>query len=531
MTLNRRGASPRPAVALAAVVLAGSLLAACGGTSTPSSGAQASESPVPGGTLTFAMSNLTPTLDPTVLAGGGTVGSIELQAIYDTLMVFDEKTGTYVGHTAQSLTPNADFTVWTLKLKPDIKFTDGTAYDADAVKFNIDRNIAPTSKASDKALLTTFLASTTVVDPTTVTFTLKQGWAQFPYVLSDEAGMIASPKQVQALGANFVSTVSPAGAGPFKMTSYKPGSQLSVARNDSYYGTKPYLDAINFVAPPADTQVAEKNVAGKQFDVAYTTDSLAGQSAKNDGLDVLTVPSNADLVVIMNSAKGSPLNNVAVRQAVAAAIDPQQINTRVYQGALQLSPNLLTPGSVYDPKVAGPKFDLDKAKSLVTQAKASGFDGKVTLTVGTDPTSTNWATTMKAMLDRAGFETSLIPMPSANIVSQVLVKKDFQMASWGMSFDDSNAYFRLFQSFNSAAPRYGYSSPAMDAALAKLQVASSKADVTAAMGDISKILNQDVPFLSLAYGTHMIMSNKNVHGLVLTSNQAVLLGGVWVSKS
>jgi len=105
------------------------------------------------------------------------------------------------------------------------------------------------------------------------------------------------------------------------------------------------------------------------------------------------------------------------------------------------------------------------------------------------------------------------------------------MASWGMSFDDSNAYFRLFQSFNSAAPRYGYSSPAMDAALAKLQVASSKADVTAAMGDISKILNQDVPFLSLAYGTHMIMSNKNVHGLVLTSNQAVLLGGVWVSKS
>jgi len=175
MTLNRRGASPRPAAALAAVVLAGSLLAACGGTSTPSSGAQASESPVPGGTLTFAMSNLTPTLDPTVLAGGGTVGSIELQAIYDTLMVFDEKTGTYVGHTAQSLTPNADFTVWTLKLRPGITFTDGTAYDADAVKFNIDRNIAPTSKASDKALLTTFLASTTVVDPMTVTFTLKQG--------------------------------------------------------------------------------------------------------------------------------------------------------------------------------------------------------------------------------------------------------------------------------------------------------------------------------------------------------------------
>ena len=89
MTLNRRGASPRPAAALAAVVLAGSLLAACGGKSTPSNGSQASESPVPGGTLTFAMSNLTPTLDPTVLAGGGTVGSIELQAIYDSLMVFD----------------------------------------------------------------------------------------------------------------------------------------------------------------------------------------------------------------------------------------------------------------------------------------------------------------------------------------------------------------------------------------------------------------------------------------------------------
>ena len=64
---------------------------------------------------------------------------MELAAIYDTLMRFDPLTGKYEPLTAESMTPNADFTVWTLKLKPGVKFTDGTDYNVDAVKFTLDR--------------------------------------------------------------------------------------------------------------------------------------------------------------------------------------------------------------------------------------------------------------------------------------------------------------------------------------------------------------------------------------------------------
>ncbi len=68
------------------------------------------------------------------------VGATEMAAIYDTVVRWNPATGSYDPRTAESLTPNADFTVWTLKLKTGIKFTDVTDYDADAVKFSLDRH-------------------------------------------------------------------------------------------------------------------------------------------------------------------------------------------------------------------------------------------------------------------------------------------------------------------------------------------------------------------------------------------------------
>jgi peptide/nickel transport system substrate-binding protein len=109
----------------------------------------------------------------------GSVGAIELSAIYDTLMRYNPDTKKYEGRTAQSLEPNADFTLWTLKLKPGIKFTDGTAYDAAAVKFVLDRQ-AKDGNANPRGQLTQFVDTITVVDTTTLTFKLKLGWVGFP---------------------------------------------------------------------------------------------------------------------------------------------------------------------------------------------------------------------------------------------------------------------------------------------------------------------------------------------------------------
>src|ERR1700722_3037458 len=109
---------------------------AAGATSTTSAAAQ----PVTGGTLTFGEFSSPAGLDPIIMTGSGVTGLIETQAVFDTLLHYDATAGTYGPGTALSAAPNADATVWTVKLRPNVKFSDGTPYDADAVEFGIDRH-------------------------------------------------------------------------------------------------------------------------------------------------------------------------------------------------------------------------------------------------------------------------------------------------------------------------------------------------------------------------------------------------------
>ena len=107
------------------------------GVTTPATTAKA---PVAGGTITFGTFSETAGLDPIVSTGNGVTGYIEMAAIYDTIVRYNAQTGKYELNTAESVTANADSTEWTVKLKSSIKFTDGTAYDAEAVKFGMNRH-------------------------------------------------------------------------------------------------------------------------------------------------------------------------------------------------------------------------------------------------------------------------------------------------------------------------------------------------------------------------------------------------------
>jgi peptide/nickel transport system substrate-binding protein len=488
----------------------------------------ASSKPVNGGTLTFAAMTLTPTLDPAKLLGGGTVGSIELQSIYGTLVTWNGSK--YVPMMAQSLTSSQGDSVWTLKLKPGLKFTDGTAFDASAVQSQIQRMMAPTSTAADKALLNGFIQTMTVVDPQTLVFNLNQAWAGFPFLLSDSPGEIASPTQVQKLGSSFSTTVSPAGAGPFMVQSYQPGVALTVVANPNYTaGPKPHLAEIKFVQPPTDPTVTEADVKTGTFDGAYSAAVQATAQAEQDGLSVIHVQNWSGTSLAMNDASG-PTANLTVRQAIAAAINVKTINQRVYSGDLQASTDYVGPKSAWNPHLPGPQYNLTKAKSLLKQAEAAtGYNGDISLLTGNDPVAANLGVTLKAELDAAGFNTTVTDAPTNTLVAQILVSKTFQLASWGLAYDDSDIFFRMYQSFSTVSNRYGFTSPAMDAALNQLRTAATPAKEKAAVAAMAKIYNSQVPWLNFSYGGRDIMLAKNVHGVQTTSNQCIIFGGAWVS--
>src|SRR5690606_21909609 len=166
-----------------------------GGDTTAPETTEAAGEPKPGGVISMGMYTETRGLDPVVSQGGGTGGLTEMAAIYGTLMRYNPDTREYEPYMAESLEPNADFTEWTLKLRPDVKFSDGTPYDAEAVVFGMKRHV---EKGSTMAGLMSAITNYEIVDPLTIKLTLAEPWAGFPYVLANAGGLIPSKAAVEA---------------------------------------------------------------------------------------------------------------------------------------------------------------------------------------------------------------------------------------------------------------------------------------------------------------------------------------------
>jgi peptide/nickel transport system substrate-binding protein len=554
----------RPSLAVRVVAVAVVMLSIAACSSSKASKATApttavspgAGTPQTGGVITVGEFSAPSGLDPVKLAGGGTVGGIELAAIYDTIVRYNPTTKKYDPLTAQSFEPNSDYSEWTLKLKPGIKFTDGTDYNADAVKFVLDREMKDGNPAP-RAQLTAFTASVTVVDPLTIHFKLKVPWAGYPYLFSSIAGMIYSPTAFQKAGSadNFNRNPVGAGAGPFKLKSYSPGEAIELERNPSYYGGQVYLDGVRFVLiiGPQPTYEAIKT---NTIQAGFIRDPQVDAQSKVDKYPSVEMPAVAGNIINMNSgilvtcAGGKPdpvcagkadgtkvptktaTSSVTVRRAVAAAIDPQVINERAYAG--KALPNSAPFANFpWDPKVPGPKYDPTEAKTLIAQAKAEGWDGKIRVLASNSSVDVAWALAVSAQLTAVGMTVSTDTSKDTNaVVSQVLVQHDFDLTTWayGLLDDADSNYPQLVSTFGSANPRYGYGNAEMDAAIDMLRLADTDAKRVAAYKAISEIWVRDDPALVITQIPQDLVHTPKLHDVERSGASIVLFSKAWLEK-
>ena len=571
---------------LTCVFVIGLVAAACGDskesgspTTTAGGGATATSpsttsklTPVVGGSATIGQFSREGGLDPAKLAGGGTVGGTEGAAMFDVLMRYDAPTGKYIGGTAESLTSNADFTEWTMKLRSGIKFNDGTPYDAAAVKWVLERqmlsgNSAPRSQLTGAidAKLTTTTPPTitdsgiTIVDSLTLKFKAKKSWAGFPYIFVGVNGLIYSKAAFEKVGAEaFNINPGNAGAGPFILKSYKPGEVIEMTKNPNYWNGTVYLDTLKFVyiAGPSATYDAIKTGT---LQAGFIRDPVVYAQAKTDKYPTVDMPTVAGNILNMNSgiqvtcagaatstvpacqgvADGTKVTTKTatasknVRLAVAAAVDPKVINDRVYEGKAVVDSAPFA-NFQWDPKVAGPKADMTEAKRLVQLAKTTeGWDGKIRVAAGNDPVALKWADAVATQLQAAGMEVTKQTDEDTNgVVNRVLVRRDFDVATWayGLLDESDNNYNQLLSTFASANPRYGYGNAEMDAAIDLLRTADTDAKRTEAYKQISIIWVRDMPAHVIAIIPQAIVSTPKMHDIVRTGSSITLYDKAWLEK-
>ncbi|MBK8027168.1 MAG: ABC transporter substrate-binding protein [Chloroflexi bacterium] len=325
--------------------------------------------------LTFGISNNVDTLDPNVTTFSS-VGVI-MGHVFSPL-VYQEPLGTFHPGLATEWTINEDATEYVFTLRDDVVFHDGTPFNAEAVKFTFDRVANPDTRSQLAVSLLGPYAETEVVDEFTVAVRFSAPYAPFLNSISTPYLAPSSPSAIEAAGADYgITTV--VGAGPFKLESYIPNSEVVVVRNDDFnWGS----EAVFGMTGPANAERIRFTII-----LEPATRLAALESGEVDFIDnvpTLDVPRlmddpNVEIVQIEQPGHGyslmmnfekAPTDELAVRQAISYAFDKQGIIDVVFNGFGTPGCSALTKVMFgYDPASCGYlPYDLEMAASILDEA-------------------------------------------------------------------------------------------------------------------------------------------------------------------
>jgi peptide/nickel transport system substrate-binding protein len=502
-------------------------------------------------------------LDPVVAQGGGTGGNHEMGAIYDTLMRIDPATKQFVPQLAESITPNADGSEFTLKLRPNTKFSDGSDFDAEAVIFGLKRH---TQYGSAFAGQVSAVKEFTAVDKTTVKMTLTGPWPNFPYVLSNAPGMIPSPTAIKAACPDLTKPArectfgtKPVGAGPFTVDSYKPKEALILKRNPTYWGGPAYLDSVKFVLIPGaqgtydglktgtlqvgflrEAQAIKTAADEKQFDQYTLVQGFGGIVLLNNGQ--ITCKGGLPAAVCAGKPdgiidQGKPTGDKRIRQAIAYALDPKQLDQRMNNGTGLPGFEFFVKGSKFD---VGPmaETNIDKAKALVdAYKKEKGTDPTISVTcLAEQATGQPFVTTVATLLTNVGLKTSQDLKPSTEYITNVQTTRNYDVACWGFNVADEAPEAGLSRHVlsvaggNTGGNAMNLNNSAIDTQINAIKAAKTDAEKKSAFEKLLTIWKEEVPSVVYSNNPEVIASNKKVKGLKFNVATTVMFDKAWLDS-
>jgi peptide/nickel transport system substrate-binding protein len=332
-----------------------------------------------GGQLVFADITDPKSLDPALITDR--TGARAQRAIYDPLIDLDDNS-TLVPGLAESWEIASDAKSVTLHLRKGVKFHDGTAFDAQAVKVHFDRHRDPATKSLRTGELVN-VANVNVIDPGTVRIELKEANPQFLYLLIDWDAFIESPTALQQYGADYGS--HPVGTGPFKLVEYVKDDHILYERNPEYWQTgKPLVDSLKIRTIPTEaTRLIELRSGGVQIVVDPPAQDLERMQQMAEVK--LTHRLGGRFSYWTWNTSTSPYGkSPEFRQALNWLVDREGIQKGVFFNTGRLNYAPFHAGTPFDDPTYKPfSRDLDKAKALLDR---SGVPSPAAFSIWVGPT-------------------------------------------------------------------------------------------------------------------------------------------------
>ena len=305
--------------------------------------------PKKGGSLVFGVDAEESGFNPTT-ARFDEVGVMYARTVFDPLTIIDAK-GAWQPYLAQSVTPNADHTAWTITVRPNVVFHDGTPCNGAALLTNFEAQKA--SLLLGTLILVPILDTIAQTGPNAVTLTFKSPWVSFPlYLAGGIGGQSAYMCAPSMLSAPNGGTSQPVGTGPFVFKQWVPNSHFTATANPHYWRPGlPYLDEITF-KPIIDENARAEALKSGTIDIMITdTPQIITQFRGNKEFayidDSTHVVGEPDMNCVLLNLAAPPFNNPSVRKAAAMAINRPQYAKEIDDNVLPVSTGLFTPGSPY----------------------------------------------------------------------------------------------------------------------------------------------------------------------------------------
>ena len=440
-------------------------------------------------------------------------------------------------------------TKWTFTLRDGVKFTDGTAFNADAVCFNFNRwynfkgvlqnpdvsaywqdTFGGFAKNESADLPPSLFKSCQATNPTTAVVTLTSATGRIPAALALPAFAMQSPDALKKYDADNVkqsgdtfeyptyATDHPTGSGPYKLESRDRASKtVTLVRNPDYWGDKAKINKIVF-------KVISDNNARKQELQAGTIDGYdlvaPGDisSLRGSGDQILDRPPFNILYLGMNE-KNPQLAKPQVRQALAYAINREALVKAKFPPAAQVAKEFMPPQvSGYSDDVTTYPYDPDKAKQLLAQAGASNLNLKFYWPTEVSrpymPNPKEIFEVIKADLEKVGIKiTPVSKVWNSGYLTDVQTgKADIHLLGWTGDYNDAYNFVGTF--FGRFKPEFGFTNKPLFDAITKADSTVDPAARTDAYKAVNKQIMDYLPAVPISHSPPSVAVAANVRDFV-----------------
>lgn len=493
---------------------------------------------VPPGALVYGAGGPPVNLEPGNITDGNSV--IAIDQIYNRLTDFKPGTVELEPSLATEWSSSTDGKTWTFKLRSGVKFHDGTDFDADAVKFNVDRwwdaknpdgyrdsgktyQIWKDFFAGFKGDKDSLVKDVTVVDKSTIKFVLNRPFAAFPAAIGSGYFGIASPAAVKKAGAKYGTPGSLAvGTGPFVFKEWISGDRIVLEKNPNYWKTgTPKVNqlVIRFVDDPA-ARLAQLRAGQLDFTVDLTPDQLKEIQADANLETVLRPSFNVGYLALNPSY--APLSKPEVRRAIAHTINKEAI-VKAFWGELGKYDSQFVPPAVnlaQSDKVKDYEFNPQQAKEMLAKAGyPNGFDldlWYMPVSRPYFPTPKPIAEAFAADLSAIGIRVKLLTKDWSAYLADRLKPPGFQafMMGWTGDYGDPDNFYYPHFGPGSTADLGNWKNPKVLELLDRGRASGDKAVRAKIYAEVSEILHGEAVRLPIVHSQPLLGKRKNIQGWI-----------------